>query len=80
MVNGVRQQMNINTAFIDASQVYGSDEARAPELRTLDGTGRLKTSAGDLLPYNVNGFPNAPDDRARLSSSPATCARTNRSA
>ncbi|MGI8436524.1 MAG: peroxidase family protein, partial [Chthoniobacterales bacterium] len=60
IVNGVRQQMNVDTAFLDASQVYGSDQARAMELRTLDGTGRLKTSAGDLLPYNVHGFPNAP--------------------
>jgi len=56
-----RQQMNFITSFIDASQVYGSDEARADELRTLDGTGRLKTSEGDFLPFNVNGFPNAPD-------------------
>ena len=60
IVGGVRQQVNEITAFIDASQVYGSDAARAAELRTLDGTGRLKTSAGDLLPFNVNGFPNAP--------------------
>ena len=60
MIDGIRQQMNADTAFIDASQVYGSDVARAMELRTLDGTGRLKTSAGNLLPYNVNGFPNAP--------------------
>ncbi len=60
MINGVRQQMNSDTAFIDASQVYGSDAARAQELRTLDGTGRLKTSAGNLLPYNLHGFPNAP--------------------
>ena len=64
MVNGVRQQLNTDTAFIDASQVYGSDDARARELRTLDGTGRLKTSAGNLLPFNVNGFPNAPDNSA----------------
>ena len=61
MIDGARQPMNVDTAFIDASQVYGSDAARAMELRTLDGTGRLKTSEGDLLPYNVNGFPNAPD-------------------
>lgn len=60
MVAGKREQMNVITAYLDASQVYGSDQARALELRTLDGTGRLKTSAGDLLPYNVNGFPNAP--------------------
>jgi Animal haem peroxidase len=62
LVNGIREQVNINTAFIDASQVYGSDEARARELRTLDGTGRLKTSPGDLLPFNVHGFFNFPVD------------------
>ena len=59
----VRQQVNQITAFIDGSNVYGSDQARALELRTLDGTGRLKTTPsafGPLLPYNVNGFPNAP--------------------
>ena len=61
MVGGVREQLNLITAWIDASNVYGSDMARALELRTLDGTGKLKTSAGGFLPYNVNGFPNAPD-------------------
>lgn len=53
-----RQQLNEITAWIDGSNVYGSDEARAGELRTFSG-GRLKSSAGDLLPFNVNGFPNA---------------------
>ncbi len=60
VVDGVRQQVNEITAFIDASNVYGSDEERAQELRTLDGTGRLATSTGDLLPFNENGLPNAP--------------------
>ncbi len=60
-IDGVRQQVNLITAFIDASNVYGSDEERAHELRTLDGTGRLKTSAGDLLPFNENELPNAPN-------------------
>lgn len=60
MVDGVRQQRNNITSYIDASNVYGSDIARAMELRAHDGFGRLKTSAGDLLPFNVNHFPNAP--------------------
>ena len=46
-------------AFIDASMVYGSDAARAAELRTMS-NGELKTSANGLnLPYNTNGLPNA---------------------
>lgn len=62
MIDGIRQQINAITSFLDGSQVYASDTARAMELRTLDGTGRLKTSAGNLLPYNVHGFPNQPDN------------------
>jgi hypothetical protein len=64
MVDGIREQLNMITAFIDGSQVYGSDKARALELRMLDGTGRLKMSAGHLLPYNIHGFPNVPDNSA----------------
>ncbi len=64
MIDGVREQVNIDTAYIDASQVYGSDEARAHELRRLDGSGRLKTTPGNLLPYNLHGFPNFPDAEA----------------
>jgi hypothetical protein len=60
VVDGIRQQVNAITAFIDASNVYGSDPERALALRTLDGTGRLKTSPGALLPFNVDGLPNAP--------------------
>ncbi len=54
-----RQQLNEITGWIDASNVYGSDTERAEELRALDGTGKLKTSDGNLLPFNEAGLPNA---------------------
>lgn len=53
-----RQQINEITGWIDASNVYGSDEERALALRTNDGTGMLKTSEGNLLPFNTEGIPN----------------------
>ncbi|MEM7292245.1 MAG: peroxidase family protein, partial [Pseudomonadota bacterium] len=56
---GVRQQINEITAWIDGSNVYGSDLARANALRLLDGSGKLKTSANNLLPFNVDGHANA---------------------
>ena len=59
-----RQQLNTITAFIDASNVYGSDAQRAQELRA-DG-GLMKMSRGRLLPFNLNGLPNAPDARDTL--------------
>lgn len=43
---------NAISAFIDGSGVYGSDEARANWLRSFE-NGKLKTSAGNLLPYNT---------------------------
>ncbi len=52
------QQINQVTSFIDGSVVYGSDAERAAELRTFEG-GRLKTSDGDLLPFNEAGLDNA---------------------
>jgi peroxidase len=57
--NRPRQQLNALTAWIDASQVYGSDYARAQALRRNDGSGELATSRGDLLPLNTAGLPNA---------------------
>jgi hypothetical protein len=54
-----RQQLNSLTGWIDASNVYGSSESRAAALRTFT-SGELKTSAGELLPFNTDGLPNAP--------------------
>ena len=53
-----REQINEISSFLDTSMVYGSDAVRATTLRTLDGTGRLKTSAGNLMPLNTFGLPN----------------------
>jgi hypothetical protein len=50
-----RQQPNVLTAYLDGSQVYGSDPTRADALRTHVG-GRLKTSPGDLLPFNNSTY------------------------
>lgn len=61
-----RQQVQAITGWIDASNVYGSDAARAAALRTVDGTGRLRTSAGGLLPFNTAGLPNAGGTDAAL--------------
>lgn len=59
-VAGVRQQTNALTSYIDASMVYGVDAVRAAGLRRLDGSGRLATSAGNLLPFNTGGLFNLP--------------------
>jgi len=57
-----REQMNEITAFLDGSVVYGSDLVRAHFLRSNDGTGLLKMSAGNMPRFNSGAFlPNAND-------------------
>ncbi|MBI1248442.1 peroxidase [bacterium] len=57
-VDNPREQVNSITTFLDGSNVYGSDEVRAAALRTFEG-GHLKTSDGNLLPFNEEGLDNA---------------------
>jgi hypothetical protein len=47
-----REYNNAITAFIDGSNIYGSDEERATYLRSFV-DGKLRTSHGDLLPFNT---------------------------
>ena len=58
-----REQPNQISSYIDATNVYGYTTDRAYALRTLDGTGKLKTTLADngevLLPYNTLGLHNA---------------------
>lgn len=63
--DGVAQQANAITAFLDGSVVYGSDDERAAALRTFE-RGLLKTSDGDLLPWNTEGLDNAGGSGANL--------------
>ena len=61
MVDGVRQQVNEVTSYIDASNVYGSDSVRALALRSGQ-DGLLNMSSGALLPFNNNPNHMLPND------------------
>lgn len=52
--------------MMDAAYVYGSTPARAAALRAGDGSGLLKTSDGQLLPFNTEELPNAGGTRPDL--------------
>jgi len=54
-----RQQINLITSFIDASNVYGSELERTLAMRRHDGSGALILSDRGLLMYNSPGMPNA---------------------
>ncbi|RWS18330.1 Peroxidase-like protein, partial [Leptotrombidium deliense] len=49
-----REQINILTAFIDASNVYGSSENETYVLRKFDGTGMLRSQNNSLLPESID--------------------------
>ena len=58
-----REQVNQITSWIDASNVYGSDDTTATSLRSFTG-GELRNSEGNLLPIGADGFFEAGDIRA----------------
>jgi Animal haem peroxidase len=64
IVDGVRNQVNSITGWVDGSNVYGSNPQRARELRASGG--RLRTSAGDLPMFNRHQLPNQPSDDPSL--------------
>ena len=51
-IDNPREHTNHITAYLDLSNVYGSDIERADWLRTFEG-GKLRTSSGDMLPWNT---------------------------
>jgi len=58
-------QLNGITAFVDASNVYGSSDDESNSLRALDGTGKLLVEGADLLPFLDTEERKAGDVRAR---------------
>lgn len=62
--NNPRRLENEITAWVDGSNVYGSDLERLNNLRSFQ-SGQLLTSDGNLLPFDPNnGLPNATGGRA----------------
>ncbi len=57
--NNPRQQENEISSWIDGSMIYGSSIARLNELKVSANSPFLKTSDGNLLPFNVNALNNA---------------------
>ena len=54
-VNNPRQQTTVVTSYLDLSNVYGSSQTVSDALRTFS-NGLMKTSAGNMLPYNSTAY------------------------
>lgn len=70
---GAMAPVNDTTAFVDASQVYGSDPERANALMDKDAGGRITgflrftpSPVGPLLPHNIQGLDNGTDGLRRI--------------
>ncbi len=59
-------QLNLTTAYLDASQIYSAEEYRSTALRSFV-DGKLKITESDaMLPYNRTGLPNVGGDSEYL--------------
>ena len=62
LVSGVREQLNQVSAYIDGSQIYGSDALRAMTLRDMGNDGKMKMQQGAngeaMLMFNTFGLEN----------------------
>lgn len=61
--NGIHQQINDQTPFVDASMVYGASSEKTDQLRSFEG-GKLKLDADGHLPPDVKDKVLAGDPRA----------------
>lgn len=68
--SGSERPINSAASAVDLTAVYGSNPVRNNELIEFNSngsfSGRLKTSAGNLLPLNTGGYVNSPDTSARF--------------